>query len=273
MKKTRKFAKTAKSLAMAAAVIMSACVFSACSGGAKNTVNSIDDLSGKHIGVQLDTVGDIFASDIEGAVVERYTKGADAIQALKQGAIDAVIIDNDPANVFISYNSDIKILDEAFADEEYAIAVQKGNTELLNDINGALAELTAEGVMDNIKANWIGDSATGKPYVFPDGTFPDGGMESTEKLVMATNAEFPPYELMVGEDVGGFDVDMMRAVCAKLNMELEIKNMEFDTIITAVESGTVDVGVAGMTITEERKEKVDFSDPYTTSKQVVVVRK
>ena len=270
MKKARKFARP---IALAAALIMSVCAFSACSGTAKNTVNSIDDLAGKHIGVQLETVGDVLASDIEGADVERYTKGADAIQALKQGAIDAVIIDNDPANVFVSHNSDIRILDEAFADEEYAIAVRKGNTELLDNINNALAELKAEGVLDNIKANWIGDSATGKPYVFPDGTFPDGGMEPTEKLVMATNAEFPPYELMVGEDVGGFDVDMMRAVCAKLNLELEIKNMEFDTIITAVESGTVDVGVAGMTITDDRKERVDFSDPYTTSQQVVVVRK
>ncbi|MDE7295077.1 MAG: transporter substrate-binding domain-containing protein [Oscillospiraceae bacterium] len=270
MKKSSKFARP---IALAAALIMSVCAFSACSGTAKNTVNSIDDLAGKHIGVQLETVGDVLASDIEGADVERYTKGADAIQALKQGAIDAVIIDNDPANVFVSHNSDIRILDEAFADEEYAIAVRKGNTELLDNINNALAELKAEGVLDNIKANWIGDSATGKPYVFPDGTFPDGGMEPTEKLVMATNAEFPPYELMVGEDVGGFDVDMMRAVCAKLNMELEIKNMEFDTIITAVESGTVDVGVAGMTITDDRKERVDFSDPYTTSQQVVVVRK
>lgn len=273
MKKARKFAKTAKPLALAAAVIMSVCVFSACSGGVKNTVHSIDDLAGKHIGVQMDTVGDDCASGIEGASVERYTKGADAIQALKQGAVDAVIIDNDPANVFVSHNSDIRILDEAFANEEFAIAIRKGNTELLNDINGALAELKAEGILDNIKDNWIGDSATGKPYVFPDGTFPDGGIEPSQKLVMATNAEFPPYEMMVGEDIGGFDVDMMRAVCAKLGMELEIKNIEFDTIIAAVEAGSVDVGVAGMTITEERKGKVDFSDPYTTSKQVVVVRK
>lgn len=269
MNKTRKLARP---LALAAAIVMAAAVFTGC-GGKKTVINSIEDLKGKHIGVQLETVGDSYASDIEGAEVERFVKGADAIQALKQGALDAVIIDSEPANVFVSHNSDIKILDEAFADEEYAIAIKKGNTELLNKINGALAELKAEGILDSIRANWIGEDAVGKPYVFPDGTFPDGGAEPTEKLVMATNAEFPPYELMIGEEAGGFDVDMMRAVCFKLNMELEIKNIEFDTIIAAVEAGSVDVGVAGMTITEERKKKVDFSDPYTTAKQVVVVKK
>ncbi|MCM1579009.1 MAG: transporter substrate-binding domain-containing protein [Ruminococcus sp.] len=263
MKKTT-FAKPFAALLMAAAM-------TACSGG--SSIDTIDDLNGRHIGVQLETVGDALASDIEGATVERYTKGADAIQALKQGSVEAVIIDSEPANVFAAHNSDIKILDEAFADEQYAIAINKDNTELLEMINTALAELTAEGVMDSIKANWIGDNATGKPYVFPDGTFPDGGAEPSGKLVMATNAEFPPYELMIGDEVAGFDVDMMRAVCAKLNMELEIKNMEFDTIITAVESGSIDVGVAGMTVTDERKEKVNFSDPYTTAKQVVVVKK
>lgn len=257
--------------ALAAAVMMSAAVFSGC--GSKNTVSSIADLNGKHIGVQLETVGDTYASDIEGAVVERFTKGADAIQALKQGNLDAVIIDSEPAKVYIGNNKDIVILEEAFADEEYAVAVKKGNDELRGKINGALSELSADGTLDAIKANWIGEEATGQPYVFPDGTFPDGGAEPVGVLVMGTNAEFPPYELMIGEEIAGIDVDMMRAVCGKLNMELEVQNMEFDTLLTAVDSGSIDVAAAGMTITDERKEIVDFSDPYTTARQVVVVRK
>ena len=78
---------------------------------------------------------------------------------------------------------------------------------------------------------------------------------------------------MSGEEVIGLDVDMMRAVCAELNMELKIDNMEFDSIIAAVDSGKADVGVAGMTVTEERLENVNFSDPYTTATQVIIVRK
>lgn len=260
-----------KPAALAAALMMSAAILTGCSG--KSSVQSIADLNGKTIGVQLETVGDTYASDIEGATVERFTKGADAIQALKQGTLDAVIIDSEPAMVYTRNNTDIMILDEAFADEEYAIALKKGRSDLLDKINGALAELTSDGTLDAVKSNWIGENATGKPYVFPDGTFPDGGIEPTETLIMGTNAEFPPYELMLGEDIGGLDVDMMRAVCAKLNMNLEVRNMEFDTLLTAVDSGTIDVAVAGMTITEERMETVDFSDPYTTARQVVVVKK
>jgi len=90
---------------------------------------------------------------------------------------------------------------------------------------------------------------------------------------MATNAEFPPYESMSGEAIVGFDVDMMTAVCDTLGMELQIDNMEFDSIIAAVDSGKADVGVAGMTVTEDRLENVNFTDPYTTATQVIIVRK
>jgi len=79
----------------------------------------------------------------------------EAVQALSQGKIDAVIIDNEPARVFVSENEGLIILEEAYADEEYAIAVKKGNTELLNQINAALAELKADGTLDAIVAKYI----------------------------------------------------------------------------------------------------------------------
>ena len=78
-----------------------------------------------------------------------------AILALSQGKVDAVIIDNEPARVFVTENEGLIILDEAYADEEYAIAVRKGNTELLNQINAALAELKADGTLDAIVAKYI----------------------------------------------------------------------------------------------------------------------
>ena len=79
----------------------------------------------------------------------------EAVQALSQGKIDAVIIDNEPAKVFVSENEGLTILDEAYADEEYAIAVKKGNTALLEQINKALEELKADGTLDAIVAKYI----------------------------------------------------------------------------------------------------------------------
>lgn len=116
-----------------------------------------DDLKGKFIGVQLGTTGDIYASDYEadGATMERYNKGFEAIQALSQGKIDAVVIDQEPAKVFVSENEGIKILDEALTVEEYAIAVKKGNTELLEKVNTALAELKDSGELQKIIDKYI----------------------------------------------------------------------------------------------------------------------
>ena len=116
-----------------------------------------DDLKGKYIGVQLGTTGDIYASDYEadGSTIERYNKGFEAVQAMQQGKIDAVVIDNEPAKVFVSQNEGIKILDEALTVEEYAIAIKKGNTELLDKINKALAELKESGELQAIIDKYI----------------------------------------------------------------------------------------------------------------------
>ena len=116
-----------------------------------------DDLKGVTVGVQLGTTGDIYVSDLEadGTTVERYNKGFEAVQALSQGKIDAVVIDGEPAKTFVSETEGLKILDEAFTVEEYAIAVKKGNTELLDKVNGALETLKDNGTLDEIVAKYI----------------------------------------------------------------------------------------------------------------------
>ncbi len=119
-------------------------------------IATIDDLTGKKIGVQLGTTGDIYASDDYGAEnVTQYGKGADAVIALKGGDVDAVIIDNEPAKAFVAENEGLTILDTDYAVEDYAIAVKKDNTDLLDDINAALEELTADGTIDAIIAKFI----------------------------------------------------------------------------------------------------------------------
>ena len=267
-----------------AALLMAVCVaasLAACgsqeadsaesSEGIPNTVNSLEDLPGKTIGVQLGTTGDIFASDYEaeGSTIERYNKGADAVQALKQGQIDCVIIDAQPAQAFVEKNDDLTILEEDFAVEDYAICVSKDNTDLTEAINGALNELKADGVLDQIVANYIGDDTKGTcPYESPaDVDYSNG------KLIMATNAAFEPYEYYEGQDIVGIDADIAKAVCDKLGYELQIDDMEFDAIIAAVQSGKADFGAAGMTVTEDRLTSIDFTDSYATSTQVVIVRK
>ena len=98
------------------------------------------------------------------------------------------------------------------------------------------------------------------------------GGDGKQVLSMATNAEFPPYEYVEGEDVVGIDVDIAQAIADKLGMELKVDNMNFDSIIPAITSGKDAIGAAGMTVTDERKKNVDFTDSYATGVQVVIVR-
>ena len=91
---------------------------------------------------------------------------------------------------------------------------------------------------------------------------------------MATNAEFPPYEYFDDNGViSGVDPDFARAICDKMGYELQIDHMEFLSIITAVQTGRADFGAAGMTVTPDRLQNIDFTEPYVTASQVVIIRK
>ena len=92
------------------------------------------------------------------------------------------------------------------------------------------------------------------------------------KLTMATEATFPPYEYYDGDAIVGIDVEVAQAIAAKLGMELEVTDIAFDSIIPGIQTGKYDMGMAGMTVTDERKEQVNFSDSYATGVQVVIVK-
>ena len=129
---------------------------------ADSAIQSLDDItSASKIGVQQDTTGDIYASDTpanggygEDAVV-RYKTGADAVQALVSGKVDCVIIDKEPAKSFVQANEGLKILDTEYTNEDYAIAINKSNTDLLDKINKALDELKKDGTVDRIVNKYI----------------------------------------------------------------------------------------------------------------------
>ncbi|MBQ4283313.1 MAG: transporter substrate-binding domain-containing protein, partial [Lachnospira sp.] len=182
---------------------------------AENKVFSADDLSGKVLGVQLGTTGDIFMTDYEkdgsGTKVERFSKGSDAIQSLKLGKVDAVVIDIEPAKAFVKANGELMILEEPFVTEDYAICVAKENKDLTSRINTALAQLKSEGTLEKIINNYIGDAAGNSPYVSPDNINRNNGT-----LTMATNAYFKPYEYYENGKIVGIDVDMANAIADKL---------------------------------------------------------
>ena len=253
-------------------IAMSLCavmLLTGCSSVPENTVNSIEDLKGKNIGVQLKTTADIYSSDIENATVQRFNKSYDAVEALREGVIDAVMIDDAPANVFVEEFGDIRILEEPYAEEEYGIAVNKNNKELLEKINAALATLKSDGTIEQIESAWLKNGETVPAY---EGQNKDS--YANGNLIMVTNAEFPPYESKMEDgEIVGIDIDIMKAVCDVLDMKLQVEHTAFDALISSVERETADVAVAAMTITGERLEQVDFSDTYMKAKQVIIVRK
>ena len=119
-------------------------------------IASADDLTGKTIGTQRGTTGYIYCTDDFGEDnVIAYDNGLTAVQALNNGQVDAVVIDNAPAKSFVEANPGLKILDTAYAQEDYAIGVAKGNTALLDAINGALEELQADGTLQAIVDKYI----------------------------------------------------------------------------------------------------------------------
>ena len=260
--------KMKKLIVMLMVVGMAVAMLSACGGSKEEEakkIESADDLEGAKIGVQTGTTGDIYVTgDYGDENVERYNKGFEAVQALSQGKIDAVVIDNQPALEFVKDAEGLKILETPYTEEDYAMCFQK-DSALVEDFNAAIKELQDDGTFDQIVDFYI--NGKGERYESPADVSYDNG-----EIVMATNAEFPPYEYKEGDEVVGLDADLAKAICDKLGYELVIEDMAFDSIIPAVQSGKAAFGAAGMTVTEERETQVDFSTPYYTGKQVIIVK-
>ena len=266
---------TSSSTAASAASSAASTADSAASASTQ-AIQTLDDLNGKTVGVQLGTTGDLMMSEEVGkadglnlAGVEQYSKAADAVQALLTNKIDAVCIDDQVAKNFVAANPDeLTMLDTAYSEESYAIAVSKDNPDLTEALNGAIAELMEDGTLDAILNKYIAKEEGATGYVSPEGTeYPNG------TLVMATNAAFDPYEYIENGEIVGIDAEFAKALCDKLGYDLEIEDMEFDSIIAAVVSGKADFGMAGMTVTPEREEQIDFTDTYCTAAQNVIVLK
>lgn len=258
-----------KKLVLVSAVLFAALSLTGCKK-AKVTITSVADLNDKKIGVQSGTTGEYWVQDnVEGVQLSSFKTGIDAALDLKNGAIDAVVLDELPAKEIVARNPDLVIVrDQTFADnkEEYAIAVKKGNTELLNSINKTIETMKANGDYE----------ALIKAFMPVDGNIviPQNVATSGSGVVkLGTNAAFPPFEYVDGKDIVGFDITMGQKIAADYGTKLEVVDMAFDSLIPALQSSSIDFIAAGMSVTEERQKNVDFSVPYFESEQVIIVRK
>lgn len=154
--------------------------------------------------------------------------------------------------------------------EKYAFAVAKENTALKEAANELLAELKANGELDKIINSFFDGSAT-FTYTNPVASVPTGA-ERDNYLVVATNAYFPPFEYYEGDKLSGVDMKIASLLAEKLGKTLYIYDMEFDSVIISVKNGNSDIGMAGMTVNEERLKSIDFTSEYYESAQVLVVR-
>lgn len=231
------------------------------------TVESAEDLAELKIGVQSGTTGQYTAEDLSADAlnnVKGYKSGMDAALDLKVGGIDCIIIDELPAQSIVAQNPELTIIDLGFEPEDYAIAVKKGNTELLDSINATIQRMKEDGTFDALNETFA--TAAWKEFADPSA-------ENTEVIKMGTNAAFPPFEYLDGTDIVGFDICMSQQIAGDMGKKLQIENMEFESLIMALQTDNVDFVAAGMTVNEERLAEVDFSETYYSSKQVVIVRK
>ena len=165
----------------------------------------------------------------------------------------------------------LKILDTAYAVEDYAMAISKDNEPLKAAIDQALKELTDDGTIPSIIEKYMPSGKTVEKKESVKGEYPDFSTIQEGKLIMATNAYFQPYEYHEGDAIVGIDPEIAKAVADKLGLELVIEDVEFDSIIAGVQAGKYDIGCAGMTVTEDRLKSVNFSTPYATGVQSVIV--
>lgn len=236
--------------------------------GQADTAAAYLEQDGIKIAVQAGTVGDFLAQDLVGEDnVDQYQRYVDAISAVKQGKVAGAIMDLGPAQKIVAANPDLKIFDDALTEENYAFGIKKGNTELTEAVNKALADLSASGQLQAIFDKYINDEeGAGNDIDLNAGA--KGG-----KLIMGTESGFAPYEMRKGDTVVGIDVEIMAAVAKAMDKELVIEDMQFNSLIPAVDSGKIDIIAAGLTVTDEREESIDFSSDYVVgAKQVLVVK-
>ncbi len=229
-------------------------------------ISGPEDLAGVRVAVQTGTTGDIWLTEETDAEVVRYDENTLAFQALANGDVDAAVADGPTSVDIVQANPEmnLKVLDGVYTDEQYGVAVNPERQDLLEAVNQGLAAVRESGRYDEIYDKYFGTDV---------GAEEEEPMADLGTVTIGTNAEYPPFEMV--DDAGnivGFDIELMEAIAEEAGFEYEFVNTRWDGIFVALASGEFDAVISAATITEEREEMVDFSDPYFNAGQRITVR-
>ena len=233
--------------------------------------SALSGLNGKRIGVQNGTTFDkIVLESLPDAEISYFNTFPDMAAALEADKIDAFPGDEPVIRLMISENPKLEMLDGRLNSFDFGIAVpktEKGKT-LLAEMNAWLASMKESGETDRLITKWTEGPEEEK-------TVPDYAAIPAAKgvLRMATEGGYAPMAYYRGDELIGLEIELAALFCADRGYGLSIEAMNFDGILPALQSGKADFAMAGMTITEERKESVYFSDPYYTGGTVLAVLK
>lgn len=226
------------------------------------------------IGVQSGTTGQYFVDGdadwgfdgIAGYAAKGYSNGGLAVADMKNGQVKYVMIDEQPALQLAQKIEGIKVVNIPLTEEEYAFGVDKNQAGLLDSINAILADMKATGKLDAIVAAY----ATGEG-IKPFASATLDLNKKDQQLVVATNANFAPFEYKDGDKFAGIDMEIAAYIAEQLGMELVIMDMEFDSVVPSVGNNGVDVAMAGLTVNDTRRQFVNFSTSYYNAAQMLIV--
>ena len=220
------------------------------------------------VGVQKGTTSKMYADILKGIEVVSYDTFALAANDMKNGNVDYVIVDKTTGNALCKEISGLKVIDNIpLSSENYGIGIDPAQADLKGKIDGILESKAAE--IDAIKAKYM-DSEEEK-YVGVTSATKDVN-KADQQLVVATNAEFAPWEYKEGTEYFGIDMEIAALIASELGMELVIEDMDFDNVVGSVGKNCIDIAMSGITITAERLDVINFSNPYYTETIIVLCK-
>ena len=227
-------------------------------------IYSLNDLSGKFIGVQTGTTLDEQVHQlIKLPRVQYFSNVVEMIKALEQRKIDAAAMDLTVAETILMHHSDFSILEERLNKDVFGIAMRK-RSPLKPIIDSCITILQISGEIQKIKEKWLKSKVVVK-------AIPQDWV-ATDTLIVGTEALYAPYEFYQGGELAGIDIDIMLSIAKMLNKHIKFADMNFDVLIPSLVNEKTDLCIAAMSITEERSNLIDFSTPYDKNESVVVVR-
>jgi polar amino acid transport system substrate-binding protein len=222
---------------------------------ALSVMSSTDDLRDKRIGVVMGSVYDKFAtSTYPKSTILHFDSQADLQLAVLSEKVDAGLGDENPIVEVLRKNNDIAFLGNPLMTLPLGVGFQKGNTELRESFNRFLAGIKQNGVHADMVDRWMRKHETHMPEL--------PAARSNGTLVVGIAAGGLPYGAVQNGDYVGFDIEMVERFGASIGKEVKFSQMPFAALIAANVSGKVDLIAAGMFITDERRQRIDFSDPY-----------